>query len=115
MQNLRLEDVPRVMGELYEAVNRIEFFLKENQLQQVDQNEPLDISQAADYLSLSKYTIYTLVRKRKIPFSKKGKRLYFSIADLKQWVASGKRQTADETVNNVVLNFGVKAGGYRGR
>jgi excisionase family DNA binding protein len=59
-------------------------------------DELLTPAEAAKLLHLSKQTIYAKVSAREIPFSKQGKRLYFSKAELTEWVKAGRRQTGAE-------------------
>ncbi len=49
------------------------------------------IDLAMEITGLAKPTIYGLVSKRKIPHSKRGKKLYFSKQDLNQWINDGER------------------------
>ncbi|MFC5409118.1 helix-turn-helix domain-containing protein [Larkinella bovis] len=58
--------------------------------------ELLTVEQAARLLKLTPPTIYGLVYERKIPYSKRGKRLYFSQQELLDWVKSGRQKTAGE-------------------
>jgi excisionase family DNA binding protein len=51
-----------------------------------EKDELLTVTEAAVFLNLCNQTIYGLVSSRKIPFSKKGKRLYFSKKQLTEWV-----------------------------
>jgi predicted DNA-binding transcriptional regulator AlpA len=51
------------------------------------------IELAVKITGLAKQTIYSLVSLRKIPYSKQTKKLYFSRAELLQWLKSGKRKT----------------------
>lgn len=60
------------------------------------QEKPLSVDEAADLLRLRKPTVYGLVSQGAIPYSKKGKRLYFSKAELTEWVKSGRKKTNDE-------------------
>jgi excisionase family DNA binding protein len=60
------------------------------------QEELLTVTQAAEYLKLQTNTIYVLTSQGRIPFSKKGKRVYFSKKELCQWVKSGRRKTHEE-------------------
>ena len=53
-------------------------------------NEFLNIEETANFLNLSKSTIYSKVNKRELPVMKKGKRLYFSREDLSAYIKSGK-------------------------
>jgi len=54
------------------------------------------IEEAAGFLKLAKPTIYGLVCHSKIPCMKKGKKLYFSKAELIAWLQQGKRKTITE-------------------
>jgi len=46
----------------------------------------MTIQEAAYYLSLARQTIYGLVNNNKIPYHKKGKRLYFIESELTEWI-----------------------------
>lgn len=52
---------------------------------------PILIDDASKIINLTKPTIYGLVHKNDIPYSKKGKRLYFLKSELIAWINSGKR------------------------
>ena len=43
-----------------------------------------------------KPTVYGWVHDRSIPHSKAGKRLYFNVADIEEWIAKGRRRTISE-------------------
>ena len=60
------------------------------------------IELAIQITGLAKPTIYSLVCDRKIPHSKRGKRLYFSRQELVQWLKAGKRKTQDELKEEAV-------------
>ena len=49
----------------------------------------LNIEQAAELLNLAVQTIYGLVHRKKIPFIKKHKRLYFKESELIKWLEDG--------------------------
>jgi len=62
-----------------------------------DSDELLTAQQTADFLDLSKASVYGLVHAGKIPGAcKRGKRLYFSKQELTDWIKSGRKQTAAE-------------------
>lgn len=65
-------------------------------------DELLTIGQAAELLSLTTPTLYGLVHKHAIPYSKipKSKRLYFSKSELLDWIKSGRRKTIAESMEN---------------
>ncbi len=54
------------------------------------------IELAIELTGLAKPTIYGLVSERRIPHSKRGKKLYFSRFELLEWLTNGKRKTQDE-------------------
>jgi excisionase family DNA binding protein len=65
----------------------------------VSTNKPaLTINEAADFLSLSKQTLYGKTSKREIPFYKVGKRLYFNQQELIDLIAKGRKPTIKELV-----------------
>lgn len=64
-------------------------------------NPILTVDEAANFLKLAKQTVYQLVSARDIPFSKKGKRLYFHRHELEQWIAEGRKQTRKEISESV--------------
>jgi excisionase family DNA binding protein len=59
-------------------------------------DELLTIEDAADLLKLAKSTVYGLVSRSEIPYSKKSKRLYFSKLELLEWVRTGRNKTTAE-------------------
>ena len=87
-----------------ERLSRIEILLLNINVQagkadnQTD--ELLTISKAAELLSLTTPTLYGLVHKKAIPYSKKSKRLYFSKSELLDWIKSGRRKTIEESKAN---------------
>jgi excisionase family DNA binding protein len=56
----------------------------------------LSLDEAANFLRLSKQTIYGFTSKRTIPFIKKGKKIYFKQTDLDKWVEAGRKKSRSE-------------------
>ena len=52
----------------------------------------LNVQECASYTRLSKFTIYTFVSKRRIPFIKLGRRTLFDQAALDRWIQSKSRK-----------------------
>jgi excisionase family DNA binding protein len=86
-------------------------FLKEALKEILDENnhpsapkqpEILDIRQAAEYLKLKVTTLYEKTSQRLIPHFKKGKRLYFHLSELQDWVKEGKIKTRQELQNESI-------------
>ncbi|MBL4755957.1 MAG: helix-turn-helix domain-containing protein [Flavobacteriales bacterium] len=61
------------------------------------QNEYLNIKQASEFTHIAVATLYDYTHKRKIPFSKVGKRLLFSKQELVEWIFKHKRNPKGET------------------
>ncbi len=56
----------------------------------------LTVQQAAEFLTLSIPTIYGLISKGAIPCMKRSKRVYFSKAELLNYLQQGKKKTLSE-------------------
>ncbi len=56
----------------------------------------LTITEAAAYLNLAKQTLYGFTSSRAIPFIKRAKRLLFLKSDLDEWLAQGRKPSADQ-------------------
>jgi excisionase family DNA binding protein len=74
--------------------------LKAHQSQKVDISETseqlLTVQEAANFLSLTKPTIYSMVSHGVIPSMKRSKRLYFLREDLINYVKQGRRKSNKE-------------------
>lgn len=94
---LTFEQLPQAVTQLLSKLNTIEQLLLNQSSGQIkDADEIFTIQQAAKFLHLTVQTLYGKVHSREIPFSKQGKRLYFSKTELNEWVASGRRKTQSE-------------------
>jgi excisionase family DNA binding protein len=56
----------------------------------------MNIDETAKLINLAKSSVYGLVHQNKIPYHKKGKRLYFLKSEILSWLKSGKHQTQSE-------------------
>ena len=56
----------------------------------------MDISETAQYLKVSKATVYGYVHNQLIPNYKHGNRLYFRKEDIDQWISKSRRKSYDE-------------------
>jgi len=56
----------------------------------------INIDETAKLIDLAKPSVYGLVHQNKIPYHKKGKRLYFLKSEIMAWLKSGKHQTSNE-------------------
>jgi len=60
------------------------------------EDQLIGIKEAAKILNLAVSSVYTLVHKRQIPFMKRHQKLYFSRAELMDWIKEGRRKTTAE-------------------
>jgi excisionase family DNA binding protein len=87
---------------LEERLNSIEGLLAEikhtlsHLSPQAEEDTMLRIGEAADFLNLSKATVYSLVSRMELPCSKQSKLLWFSKKELSEYRKSGKRKTLVE-------------------
>jgi excisionase family DNA binding protein len=70
--------------------------LAQDALRPLDGDQILNIEEAMAFLGLKKSTIYSKVNRSEIPHMKRGKRLYFSLNELKDYLSGGKRLTHEE-------------------
>ena len=70
----------------------------------------LTVDQCAEFLNLSKPTIYGLISRREIPFMKRGKRCYFSKTELFDYLKEGRRKTAKEIKEEAEETLSKKGG-----
>ena len=101
MEKVSFENLPQAVSLLLEKVDLLELLLKSQQtiISQAPSDRPMSITEAAKFVNLTVPTLYGFVSKRTIPFSKVGKRLYFSETELTSWIQSGRKQTRDELIN----------------
>lgn len=98
--NLTIDDIARAIR------NELRGYF-EQQEEKEREDEFGGIELAIELTGLAKPTIYGLVSERKIPHSKRGKKLYFSRKELLVWLTNGKRKTQDEIADEAA-NFDVK-------
>ena len=114
MYNLSFEQLPNAVEQIYNKLLGLEALLltmSGDLLPKPEANDILNIKGAAALLNLSVSSIYGLVHKKTIPVCKRGKKLYFSRADLLQWINAGRKKTtleidaeADAFVKQMTIN-----------
>ena len=104
-EKISFENLPQAVSLLLEKVETLEQLLKSQQNPALPSDKPLTISQAAEFVNLTVPTLYGFVSKRTIPFSKVGKRLYFSENELTSWIQNGRQQTRDELLSIPTVAF----------
>ncbi len=64
----------------------------------------LDMNEAAQYLKISKQTLYGMTSKRVLTYYKHGHRIYFKKSELDEWIQQGKVKTQAE-INEEVSGY----------
>lgn len=78
--------------------------LAHNAVPRSEADDILSIDEAMRFLGFKKSTIYSKVNRAEIPHMKRGKRLYFSLSELKKYLKDGKRLSNDE-VNEMAKKY----------
>lgn len=98
--HITFEQIPEAIGRLQESQSRIEKMVAELTENISEGNHTSDqlltVSEAAEFLTLSVPTIYSMVHHGKIPVNKKSKRLYFVKSELIDFIKSGRRKTFEK-------------------
>lgn len=64
--------------------------------------EILNVEQVCRLLNMKRSTLYQKTHKSEIPFSKKGKALYFNRTEIYNWIAEGRILTEAELRENAI-------------
>lgn len=92
--------------ELLTRLERVEGLLLEKSMSQKLPKDMMNVTEAAEYLTLSIATVYTKVSKKEIPYSKCGKRLYFSRLELSEFIKVGRQLTNEEIQRQTITRTG---------
>ena len=103
MNYLSFDSLPQVVYDLNAKIDSI-MLLLQSAKPDVKESDLLTINEAALFLNLSKNTLYNKVNKNELPYMKKGKRLYFSRAELITYIKSGKISSINE-IQELTNNF----------
>ena len=92
---ITFEKLPETVEILLNEVLKIRDLIEMERIPE-KKRTPIEIEDACRILKKAKATIYTLVRKGKLPSYKNGKKLYFFEDELLDWIIKGKKKTIDE-------------------
>lgn len=87
-EKLKFENLPEAVEQLSADISDLRRILLDKTPNKPT-NRLMVLEEAAEFLHLSKPTIYRLVSERIIPFHKQGGRLWFLEAELLDWVKGG--------------------------
>lgn len=100
MENLILvskEELIQILQVSLKEVLREEASVKDKS----DPEDILDIQEAAQFLKLSINTIYGYTSQSRVPFIKRGKKLYFEKSKLEAWLKEGSRESIKDIENRL--------------
>ena len=104
---ITFEQMPVLLSEQRDEIMVLRHMLIETNemVKRILQPDPLPdlmtIKQAGEYLSLTTPTMYNKVSRNELPYMKRGKKLYFSRAELTEYLKAGRNKTADELIEEV--------------
>ncbi|SUE34417.1 DNA binding domain, excisionase family [Rikenella microfusus] len=98
---LTFNDLPTVVGELYNRIASMENLLTEKLSKQHEAKEnthvPMTVQEACAYLKMPLSTFYYKVKKDDIPVIKQGKHLYIYRDELDRWLESSRKNPAPQS------------------
>lgn len=94
---ISFENLPKAIAHLVKEIAEIKLLIQNVRVyESKEKSIPIGIEEASRLIGKAKPTIYALVRQRKIPCYKYGKKLYFFEEELLEWISKGKRKTMQE-------------------
>jgi len=96
MEPFNFNELPEVVRLLFEKVESIEQIVLSLKPEVTADDDLLNVEEAAIFLKISEASLYTKVSRKEIPFSKPGKRLYFSRIELQEWISNARHKTAND-------------------
>jgi excisionase family DNA binding protein len=91
MKNITFDGMPGALASLHEKCDTIIALLSTiaNGSSGAAMHTPIGMTEASKLLGKSPSTIYEMTSKRKIPFHKRGNKLYFFQEELLKWITDG--------------------------
>jgi excisionase family DNA binding protein len=103
--NLSFDQLPKAVGELLAKVDYVISRLdatkdayKASASEQ--ENQMMTLDEACRFIGKKRSTMYTLTSERRIPFRKRGNKLYFFKKELLEWIESGGAYDAPYTLSD---------------
>jgi len=97
INEISFENLPKAVAHLANEIAEIKSMVQNVQIpESKEKRVPIGIEEVSRIIGKAKPTIYTLVRQRKIPCYKNGKKLYFFEEEILEWISKGKKKTIQE-------------------
>lgn len=107
---ITFDNLPEAVGKLLQEVAYIKNQLLNQAATTTEpkqcpaENELLTVEDVCKKLQISKGGVYNLTHGRKIPFFKRGGRIYFDAHELNEWIRSDRRKTIKELQEEAYLS-----------
>ena len=90
--SLSFEKLPEAVTNLAREFQELkQAILKRSEQETVPSTKPfLNVKETAEFLNLAVPTIYSKVSKGELPYKKRGKKLYFSVQELGEYITKGE-------------------------
>ena len=102
--NLSFDQLPKAVGELLTKVDYVISRLDEKK--EADSSSPtsdddqmMTMDEACQFIGKKRSTMYSLTSERRIPYRKRGNKLYFFKKELIEWIQSGGAYDAPYTLS----------------
>lgn len=97
LNEISFENLPKAVAYLVKEIAEIKLLIQNVRVyESKEKSTPIGIEEASRLLGKAKPTVYALVRQRKIPCYKYGKKLYFFEEELLELISRGKKKTIQE-------------------
>ncbi len=107
-EEYRFEDLPNIMAENNRLLSEVKELITKALTPTKEPSDLMSIQEVSELLNLSIATLYTKVSKRELPYSKRGKKLYFSRTELLEFVKAGRKLTTEE-IGEMAVSKAAKA------
>ena len=92
--NLSFDQLPKAVGELLTKVDYVISRLDEKKDADVaspiqDDDQMMTMDEACQFIGKKRSTMYSLTSERRIPYHKRGNKLYFFKKELVEWIQNG--------------------------
>ena len=103
--NLSFDQLPKAVGELLGKVDYLISRLEnlkdaDNTSDREQENQMMTMDEACKFIGKKRSTMYSLTSERRIPFRKRGNKLYFFKKELVEWIQSGGAYDAPYTLSD---------------
>ena len=92
--NLSFDQLPKAVGELLTKVDYVISRLDEKKdaaeaSENTNDDQMMTLDEACQFIGKKRSTMYSLTSERRIPYRKRGNKLYFFKKELVEWIQSG--------------------------